>query len=158
MEIETATATATDLKAPTGSGNPDEVRTARSEATEDRSESREPHNWASAEFVRLTRNLLIFERGDRLELLPGLPEKWLPTSANPLVLAATSTKFGPVDLRLERTEENYRLSYSRASRNQAPDEVLLHWDGVVAEDGFEQVDETTWRLSDESAAETTLSR
>ena len=117
-----------------------------------------PHNWASAEFVRLTRNLLIFERGDRLELLPSLPEKWLPTSGNPLVLAATPTKFDPVDLRLEQTEENYRLSYSRASGNQAPDEVLLHWDGVVAENGFEQVDETTWRLSGEPTAETRLSR
>ncbi len=32
-----------------------------------------PHNWASAEFIRLVRHLLILERGDELHLLEGLP-------------------------------------------------------------------------------------
>ncbi|MCB0114182.1 MAG: hypothetical protein KDD84_08825, partial [Caldilineaceae bacterium] len=32
-----------------------------------------PHNWASAEFIRLVRHLLVMERGDTLSLLPGLP-------------------------------------------------------------------------------------
>ena len=30
-----------------------------------------PHNWASAEFIRLTHNLLFLERGAELHLLEG---------------------------------------------------------------------------------------
>jgi hypothetical protein len=55
-----------------------------------------PHNWASAEFIRLVRNLLVFERGDDLRLLPGLPEQWLRSEA-PTRLT-TPTRFGRVDL------------------------------------------------------------
>ena len=36
-----------------------------------------PHNWASAEFIRLVRHLLVLERGDELHLLEGLPRGWL---------------------------------------------------------------------------------
>ena len=32
-----------------------------------------PHNWASAEFIRLVRDLLVLERGDELHLFEGLP-------------------------------------------------------------------------------------
>ena len=32
-----------------------------------------PHNWASAEFIRLTVHLLALDRGDELHLLEGLP-------------------------------------------------------------------------------------
>lgn len=36
-----------------------------------------PHNWASAEFIRLALHLLVMERGDELHLLEGLPPNWL---------------------------------------------------------------------------------
>ncbi|MBI2298477.1 MAG: IS256 family transposase, partial [Armatimonadetes bacterium] len=36
-----------------------------------------PHNWASAEFIRLVRHLLVLERGDELHLCEGLPAKWV---------------------------------------------------------------------------------
>lgn len=36
-----------------------------------------PHNWASAEFIRLVRNLIVFEHNDGIDLLCGLPETWL---------------------------------------------------------------------------------
>ena len=35
-----------------------------------------PHNWASAEFIRLIRHLMILERGKKLCLLEGLPQSW----------------------------------------------------------------------------------
>ncbi len=58
-----------------------------------------PHNWASAEFIRLVRNLLVFERGNMLELLPSLPPEWLlPGRTLSLV---TPTRFGIVRLRLD---------------------------------------------------------
>jgi hypothetical protein len=35
-----------------------------------------PHNWASAEFIRLAVHLLALDRGDELHLLEGLPRQW----------------------------------------------------------------------------------
>lgn len=35
-----------------------------------------PHNWASAEFIRLTVHLLALDRGNELHLLEGLPAQW----------------------------------------------------------------------------------
>ncbi|MCE7989136.1 MAG: hypothetical protein DYG89_48905 [Caldilinea sp. CFX5] len=58
-----------------------------------------PHNWASAEFIRLVRHLLILERGDGLDLLPGLPPAWR-TAGAVTELARTPTRFGPVSLKL----------------------------------------------------------
>jgi hypothetical protein len=36
-----------------------------------------PHNWASAEFIRLIRHSLVLERGENLHLFEGIPGKWL---------------------------------------------------------------------------------
>lgn len=64
-----------------------------------------PHNWASAEFIRLTRHLLVFERGMALELLAGLPAEWTrPGSV--VYLEKTPTRFGPVTLRLETDQQS----------------------------------------------------
>ena len=35
-----------------------------------------PHNWASAEFIRLAVHLLALDRGDELHLFEGLPAQW----------------------------------------------------------------------------------
>jgi len=58
-----------------------------------------PHNWASAEFIRLVRHLLIFERGEGLDLLPGLPPEWRGPGCVTR-LDKTPTRFGPVSLLL----------------------------------------------------------
>lgn len=63
-----------------------------------------PHNWASAEFIRLVRHLLVYERGETLELLPGLPENWIAAGAV-TELAATPTRFGAVSLKLTIGED-----------------------------------------------------
>lgn len=56
-----------------------------------------PHNWASAEFIRLVRHLLVFEVGDALHVLPGLPAEWR-VPGKTLRLERTPTRFGPVTL------------------------------------------------------------
>jgi hypothetical protein len=61
-----------------------------------------PHNWASAEFIRLVRNFLVFERGDALELLPALPEPWLRQRER--LRVQTPTRFGDVRLELSVDE------------------------------------------------------
>lgn len=58
-----------------------------------------PHNWASAEFIRLVRHLLVFERGESLDLLPGLPDEWVYAGAV-TELQRSPTRFGPVSLRM----------------------------------------------------------
>jgi hypothetical protein len=59
-----------------------------------------PHNWASAEFIRLVRHLIVFERGDDLELLPGVPEEWMRPGAQ-IVLDHSPTRFGAINLAFE---------------------------------------------------------
>ena len=36
-----------------------------------------PHNWASAEFIRLAIHMLAIDRGNELHLFEGLPKEWL---------------------------------------------------------------------------------
>ena len=56
-----------------------------------------PHNWASAEFIRLVRHSLILERGNELHLFEGMPAKWASPGA---VTRARdiATEFGPMSL------------------------------------------------------------
>jgi len=65
-----------------------------------------PHNWASAEFIRLVRHLVIFERGDSLELLAGVPQSWRKPG-DVICFERTPTRFGPVTLRLETFADNH---------------------------------------------------
>jgi hypothetical protein len=56
-----------------------------------------PHNWASAEFIRLIRHLLILERGHELHLLEGMPLSWSYPGAV-IRLTDMPTQFGPMSL------------------------------------------------------------
>jgi len=54
-----------------------------------------PHNWASAEFIRLTTHLLALDRGADLHLFEGLPAEWVkPNMATRL--NGVATPFGKV--------------------------------------------------------------
>jgi hypothetical protein len=56
-----------------------------------------PHNWASAEFIRLAVHLLEIDRGDELHLLEGMPAAWLkPGMATRL--NGVATPFGPLTM------------------------------------------------------------
>lgn len=56
-----------------------------------------PHNWASAEFIRLVVHLLALDRGDELHLLEGMPAEWLGPG-KVTRLSGVATPFGPLDL------------------------------------------------------------
>ena len=58
-----------------------------------------PHNWASAEFIRLIRHLVVLERGPELHLLEGLPSAWTKPGAQTR-LAGIPTSYGPMSLAL----------------------------------------------------------
>jgi hypothetical protein len=78
-----------------------------------------PHNWASAEFIRLVRHLLVFERGPDLELLAGLPDAWtLPGSR--IHLDPSPTRFGEIGLTSEAREHDLTLHVQRVARGHPP--------------------------------------
>jgi hypothetical protein len=59
-----------------------------------------PHNWASAEFTRLTVHLLALDRGNELHLFEGMPKEWLrPNMVTSL--KGIATPFGKLNFSLE---------------------------------------------------------
>ncbi len=89
-----------------------------------------PHNWGSAEFIRLVRNLLILEKAGGLELLAGLPPEWLPREGMDLVLEDSPTRYGLVSLRLSAVGDAFRLTYRRQPGVIEPSFVTLNWQGA----------------------------
>lgn len=59
-----------------------------------------PHNWASAEFIRLAVHLLALDRGQELHLLEGLPAEWTGPGMTTR-LNGVATPFGPLTMKLE---------------------------------------------------------
>ena len=85
-----------------------------------------PHNWASAEFIRLLRHLLVLERENDLHLLEGMPAKWAqPGAVNRL--QNMPTEFGPMSLELRVSDDGRtaRLHVDPPSRAR-PNHIYLH--------------------------------
>jgi hypothetical protein len=59
-----------------------------------------PHNWASAEFIRLTAHLLELDRGNELHLLEGMPAQWLKAGMTTR-LNGVATPFGPLHMTVQ---------------------------------------------------------
>lgn len=92
-----------------------------------------PHNWASAEFIRLLRHLLVFERGETLELLPGLPEDWIKPGMV-VRLDRTPTRFGSVTLEVtspDGSELNIVVGFTPGWQRRAT-RCVLHLPGSSA--------------------------
>ncbi|MCB0160606.1 MAG: hypothetical protein KDD83_20885, partial [Caldilineaceae bacterium] len=92
-----------------------------------------PHNWASVEFIRLVRNLLVFERGDCLELLAGLPGEWV---GKPLRVAGMPTRFGTVTLTVasgdgRTVSVDVDIAPHQADKRVAPREIRLYMPAAV---------------------------
>lgn len=58
-----------------------------------------PHNWASAEFIRLACHMLQLDRGTELHMLEGIPEEWLGAGMK-TALDGIATPFGPLSFTL----------------------------------------------------------
>ena len=85
-----------------------------------------PHNWASAEFIRLVRNLLILERGDELHLLEGIPRTWLAAGAA-TELKDVATDFGRASILL-RVDDDGRHATLRVRKPVGADlrRIVVH--------------------------------
>ncbi|MBV9119147.1 MAG: hypothetical protein JOZ39_00445, partial [Chloroflexi bacterium] len=61
-----------------------------------------PHGWTAAEYVDLVRDMLLYERGDTLQIAAGLRSEWLPDGGH-MAVRSLPTYFGPVSYQLRRT-------------------------------------------------------
>lgn len=88
-----------------------------------------PHNWASAEFIRLVVHLLQIDRGDELHLLEGLPAKWTRPGMT-TTLQDIATPFGPLDMKLKVDDdgESARLTVNPLAE-PACRRVVVHTSG-----------------------------
>ena len=90
-----------------------------------------PHNWASAEFIRLCTHLIELDRGGELHLFEGLPHKW----AGPGMLTRLNgvlTPFGPLhlELRVAADGKSARLRMSKL-KGPRPDKIVVHLSGLT---------------------------
>lgn len=85
-----------------------------------------PHNWASAEFIRLVRHLLVLERDNELHLFEGLPTAWVKPGAVVRVHEVL-TDFGPInlELRVARDAQTAHLHLEPPRRNP-PEAIKVH--------------------------------
>ena len=99
-----------------------------------------PHNWASAEFVRLSVHLLALDRGNELHLFEGLPNEWvkpgMTTSLNQI-----ATPFGKLTFTLKVNESGdaAQLEIDKLSDPSCKKIVvhLANWAGPVAKNVIE---------------------
>ncbi len=63
-----------------------------------------PHNWASAEFIRLAVHLIELDRGDELHLLEGMPARWLGAGMTTR-LNGVATPFGPLHVTVQVSKD-----------------------------------------------------
>ncbi|MFI5384503.1 MAG: hypothetical protein ACHQ50_00115 [Fimbriimonadales bacterium] len=106
-----------------------------------------PHNWASAEFIRLTTHLIELDRGNELHLFEGLPRAWAGPGMETR-LNGVLTPFGPLHLSLKVSgdRKSARLHVGRLS----PCRIVVHlgsWAGTgrpstLIADGAKGVDRT----------------
>jgi hypothetical protein len=90
-----------------------------------------PHNWASAEFIRLTTHLLELDRGEELHLLEGFPREW----AGPgkvTRLNGVLTPFGPLHLEVRVSDHGRSARLKLAQlKGSKPAKIVLHLDGLT---------------------------
>ena len=98
-----------------------------------------PHNWASAEFIRLAVHLLALDRGDELHLLAGLPWEWCQPGMN-TALNGVATPFGPLTLSLQvaDTGQEATLSVDRMGDPSCRG-IVVHLGGWASPDAAERI-------------------
>lgn len=91
-----------------------------------------PHNWASAELIRLVRHLLVLERGNELHLLEGLPQRWLQ-AASETRLSQIPTSFGSLSLALRIAPDGKSAKLELdPPRREAPARIVVHAESLGA--------------------------
>lgn len=93
-----------------------------------------PHNWASAEFIRLTIHLLALDRGHNLHLFEGLPAEWT-RSGMVTKLAGVATPFGSLTMELKVAADGKTARFHLAPLTDAScRKAIVHLGGWAVND------------------------
>jgi hypothetical protein len=88
-----------------------------------------PHNWASAEFIRLTVHLLALDRGNELHLFEGLPAEWAQPGMK-TALNGVATPFGPLTFSLEVAQDGKKASLKMEPLSESScEKIIVHLSG-----------------------------
>ncbi len=83
-----------------------------------------PHGWAIAEFWHLMRDCFVFEEGDRLVLLAGVPDNWLEQPEK-ITVRGLHTYFGICSLSYDGSPQGGVLRFNGSAA--PPDGFVLRW-------------------------------
>jgi hypothetical protein len=93
-----------------------------------------PHNWASAEFLRLAVHLIELDRGDELHLLEGFPREWAGPGKTTR-LNGVLTPFGPLQLEVASAHDGMPVHVSMKQLTaRPPSRIVLHLDGLTGQE------------------------
>ncbi len=85
-----------------------------------------PHNWASAEFIRLMTHLLAIDRGNELHLFEGLPVEWIQAGMV-TKLSGIATPFGDLSFELKVNKNGDKASLEiEALSDPSCESIILH--------------------------------
>jgi hypothetical protein len=93
-----------------------------------------PHNWASAEFIRLAVHLLALDRGREMHLFEGLPREW--TQPGMLTkLDGIATPFGPLTCSLKVSDDGRSAALAvEPLSDPSCEKVVVHLGRWAADD------------------------
>lgn len=93
-----------------------------------------PHNWGSAEFIRLVAHLIQLDRGDELHLLEGFPREWAQPDAVTR-LEGVMTPFGALYLEVTVSGDGHSAELKlKQLTGQRPTRIVLHLKGLAGRD------------------------
>ena len=86
-----------------------------------------PHNWASAEFIRMVVHMIEFDRGNELHLFEALPKQWVKEGAV-TKLNGIRTPFGRINLKLavNASGNEAKLDLSFLDAGNLPKKIVIH--------------------------------
>jgi hypothetical protein len=93
-----------------------------------------PHNWASAEFIRLTTHLLAIDRGDELHLMEGFPHQWSKPGMKTM-LNEIATPFGNLNMKviINQSGDKATIQVKRFANSQLK-KVVVHLSSLTGKD------------------------
>lgn len=94
-----------------------------------------PHNWASAEFIRLVRHSLVLERGQELHLFEAFPAKWAAPGAITRVNEVL-TEFGPISFEFKVAKDGKTGTlHLNPPKRTSPQKIIWHLDNWSGQQG-----------------------
>jgi hypothetical protein len=99
-----------------------------------------PHNWASAEFIRLLIHLLALDRGNELHLFEGMPAVWAKPGMT-TALKGAATPFGPLTFTLNVSDDGKQAILNVKPLSDAScTKIVVHldqWTGETTDEVLE---------------------